>query len=62
MLGPIDDLDHSSRALGYGSKIGIDATRKLPAEGFDREWPDELEMTDAIKELVTRRWREYGFE
>jgi 4-hydroxy-3-polyprenylbenzoate decarboxylase len=62
VMGPIDDLDHASRKPGYGSKIGIDATRKLPGEGFDREWPDELEMSEAIKELVTRRWQEYGFK
>jgi 4-hydroxy-3-polyprenylbenzoate decarboxylase len=62
VLGPIDDLDHASRKLGFGSKIGIDATKKLPGEGFDREWPDELEMRRDIKDLVTRRWQEYGFK
>ena len=39
-MGPMDVLDHSSRAFTYGSKMGIDATRKWPEEGFTREWPD----------------------
>ena len=43
--GPIDVLDHASRALGFGSKIGFDCTRKLPAEGFGREWPDVITMS-----------------
>src|SRR6187551_1446919 len=38
-MGPIDVLDHSSRAFTYGSKMGIDGTRKWKEEGFDRAWP-----------------------
>jgi 3-polyprenyl-4-hydroxybenzoate decarboxylase len=34
---------------------------KLPAEGNVRAWPKELEMDEKTKELVTRRWKEYGF-
>jgi 4-hydroxy-3-polyprenylbenzoate decarboxylase len=40
--------------------MGFDATAKLPAEGRVRMWPKELVMDEATKELVTRRWREYG--
>jgi 4-hydroxy-3-polyprenylbenzoate decarboxylase len=58
--GPVDILDHASPDLGVGSKIGFDATVKLPAEGKVRNWPKELEMDAKTKELVTRRWREYG--
>jgi 4-hydroxy-3-polyprenylbenzoate decarboxylase len=58
--GPVDILDHASPELGTGSKIGFDATVKLPAEGKVRAWPKELEMDQATKELVARRWREYG--
>lgn len=58
--GPLDILDHASPGCGVGSKIGWDATRKWPAEGAVRTWPDELEMTPEIRELVTRRWKEYG--
>ena len=36
-MGPIDVLDHSSRAFTYGTKMGIDATKKWPEEGFARE-------------------------
>jgi len=58
--GPVDILDHASPDLGAGSKIGFDATVKLPAEGKVRMWPKELEMNAATRELVTRRWKEYG--
>ena len=43
-LGPIDVLDHSSRAFTFGSKMGIDGTRKWKEEGFDRAWPDRIVM------------------
>jgi 4-hydroxy-3-polyprenylbenzoate decarboxylase len=58
--GPIDVLDHASDMTGWGGKMGIDATRKWKAEGFPREWPKELEMTEDTIEKVTARWREYG--
>lgn len=58
--GPLDILDHAAPACGVGSKIGWDATRKIPGEGAIREWPAELEMSAEIKERVSRRWREYG--
>jgi 4-hydroxy-3-polyprenylbenzoate decarboxylase len=58
--GPVDILDHASPDLGAGSKIGFDATVKLPAEGKVRPWPREMEMDQETKELVNRRWREYG--
>jgi 4-hydroxy-3-polyprenylbenzoate decarboxylase len=57
--GPLDQLDHSATLECFGGKIGIDATRKEAAEGA-REWPDEIEMSEAVRELVDRRWREYG--
>ena len=56
----MDILDHAAPELGAGSKIGFDATVKLPAEGAVRRWPAELEMDTATKELVNRRWKEYG--
>jgi 4-hydroxy-3-polyprenylbenzoate decarboxylase len=58
--GPVDILDHASPDLGAGSKMGFDATVKLPAEGKVRAWPKELEMDEKTKDLVNRRWREYG--
>ncbi len=58
--GPCDILDHSTPYYGAGGKIGIDATRKIPGEGVVREWPDELTMTTQVRELVERRWKEYG--
>ena len=58
--GPLDILDHASPVCGAGSKLGIDATRKIAGEGQLREWPAELEMTAEVRELVSRRWAEYG--
>jgi 4-hydroxy-3-polyprenylbenzoate decarboxylase len=60
--GPLDVLDHSSPLPRAGSKIGIDATKTWPDEGHTREWPDEIIMSPEIKELVDKRWREYGFD
>jgi 4-hydroxy-3-polyprenylbenzoate decarboxylase len=59
-MGPMDVLDHSSRAFTYGSKMGIDATRKLPEEGFMREWPAVIEMDDATKRAVDSMWPSLG--
>ncbi len=61
-LGPVDSLDHASRLPDFGSKMGIDATRKWSSEGFTRPWPDEIRMDAATRERVTRRWKEFGLE
>jgi 4-hydroxy-3-polyprenylbenzoate decarboxylase len=58
--GPLDVLDHSAPLAKAGSKMGIDATKKWPEEGFTREWPEEICMTPEIKALVDGRWGEYG--
>ncbi|MEX2109153.1 MAG: menaquinone biosynthesis decarboxylase [Gemmatimonadaceae bacterium] len=55
-MGPMDVLDHSSRAFTYGSKMGIDATRKWPEEGFTRNWPKLIEMDEATKRRVDTMW------
>jgi 4-hydroxy-3-polyprenylbenzoate decarboxylase len=61
-LGPVDSLDHASRLPNFGSKMGIDATRKWPTEGFTRPWPDEILMDERTKELVDKKWKELGIE
>ena len=40
--GPVDDLEDASDLAAYGSKMGIDATRKWPSEGFTRPWPTRI--------------------
>ena len=60
--GPLDDLDVASPTAKFGSKLGIDATRKGPGEGYHRGWPPDIEMSSAIKALVDRRWSEYGLD
>jgi 4-hydroxy-3-polyprenylbenzoate decarboxylase len=56
-LGPVDSLDHASRLANYGSKMGIDATRKWASEGFNRPWPDEIVMDTKTKALVDAKWK-----
>ncbi|HDD52897.1 MAG TPA: menaquinone biosynthesis decarboxylase, partial [Thermosulfidibacter takaii] len=58
--GPVDVLNHASPLPNFGGKMGIDATKKWKEEGFEREWPPDIEMSQKIKELVNRRWKEYG--
>lgn len=54
--GPVDALDHSASFPRYGSKMGIDATRKSREEGMMRDWPEEIEMSEEIKRLVDEKW------
>jgi 4-hydroxy-3-polyprenylbenzoate decarboxylase len=65
-LGPVDSLDHAARLADYGSKMGIDATRKWSTEGFARPWPDEITMDAKTRALVNSKWtaltRELGIE
>jgi 4-hydroxy-3-polyprenylbenzoate decarboxylase len=56
----VDVLDHASRAFTYGSKMGIDGTRKLPEEGFTRAWPKVIEMDAGTKAAVDAMWPELG--
>ena len=50
--GPLDHLDHAPGRQFYGGKLGIDATHKLPEEDA-RPWPEEIVMSDEIRELVS---------
>ena len=57
--GPTDQLDHAASMYCYGGKVGIDATHKWESEGA-REWPERIEMSQEVRDLVDRRWGEYG--
>jgi 4-hydroxy-3-polyprenylbenzoate decarboxylase len=59
-MGPVDVLDHASRAFTFGSKMGIDATRKWPEEGFTRQWPKVIRQDDAVERAVDARWATLG--
>jgi 4-hydroxy-3-polyprenylbenzoate decarboxylase len=61
-LGPVDSLDHASRLPDFGSKMGVDATRKWASEGFTRPWPDEITMDNVTKAKVDRMWKSLGIE
>ena len=59
--GPIDDLDIGSSTRGVGGKVGIDATIKLPLEGGRQgDWPPDIIMDQAVKDLVDGKWSDYG--
>jgi 4-hydroxy-3-polyprenylbenzoate decarboxylase len=60
VMGPVDSLDHSSRLPDYGSKMGVDATRKWPGEGFTRPWPGVIEMSPEVKRRVDELWKRAG--
>ena len=49
---PSDALDHATTEIASGSKLGIDATKKLPGEGFKRSWPPLIKMDAAVKAKV----------
>jgi 4-hydroxy-3-polyprenylbenzoate decarboxylase len=61
-LGPVDSLDHASRLPNYGSKMGIDATRKWAAEGFTRPWPEMVASDKATRTRVDAIWKKLGIE
>jgi 4-hydroxy-3-polyprenylbenzoate decarboxylase len=59
--GPLDVLDHAADRFAFGSKVGIDATRKnRPWDGYAREWPRDLVFPEEITKRIARRWQEYG--
>jgi 4-hydroxy-3-polyprenylbenzoate decarboxylase len=58
--GPVDVLDHAAPRLGFGSKVGIDATRKWRGEGFEREWPDAITMDEKTKRYIDSIWHKLG--
>ena len=60
--GPVDHLDHASYEQFWGGKVGVDATRKLPTEGYRRPggWPAEAVMDPEVVRRVTARWQDLG--
>jgi 4-hydroxy-3-polyprenylbenzoate decarboxylase len=56
--GPVDDLDHAATRPGFGSKMGIDGTRKMPEEGFTRRWPDKITMDEDVISKVNEYFPE----
>jgi 4-hydroxy-3-polyprenylbenzoate decarboxylase len=60
VMGPVDSLDHAARIQDFGSKMGVDATRKWPSEGFARPWPDEIVMDPAVSSKIDGLWDSLG--
>jgi len=57
-----DDLDHTSQGKAYGSKLGIDATKKMKQENYGREWPEMVEPDERIVKLVNEKWKDYNID
>lgn len=55
--GPVDHLDHASYQHSFGGKIGIDATAKLPEEGYSRAWPEVVSMDPDVKAHIDEIWK-----
>jgi len=51
--GPADVLDHATGEMAIGSKLGIDATKKLPGEGFKRPWPPLIQMDETVQKKIS---------
>ncbi|HLE51223.1 MAG TPA: menaquinone biosynthesis decarboxylase [Anaerolineales bacterium] len=60
MDGPVDHLDHASYHHSFGGKIGLDATAKLPEEGYNRSWPEVIQMDAEVKARIDEIWGELG--
>lgn len=58
---PIDYLDFASPVSGLGSKIGLDATNKMPGE-TDREWGRPTTMTPSVKQRIDQIWDQLGID
>lgn len=58
--GPVDHLDHASYQQFFGGKIGVDATAKLPDEGYRRGWPERIVMSPEIKARIDDIWDQLG--
>jgi 4-hydroxy-3-polyprenylbenzoate decarboxylase len=58
VMGPVDTLDHAARRQDYGSKMGVDATRKWKEEGYTGRWPDEIKMDEGTKGQVDKIWKQ----
>jgi len=50
--GPSDVLDHATSEIAMGSKMGMDATKKLPGEGFKRTWPPLIKMDESVRKKI----------
>jgi 4-hydroxy-3-polyprenylbenzoate decarboxylase len=60
--GPLDQLDHAPNLASIGGKMGFDATRTWPEEGYPREWPEVARMSEDVRQKVDARWSELGIE
>jgi 4-hydroxy-3-polyprenylbenzoate decarboxylase len=60
--GPVDHLDHASYQHSFGGKIGIDATAKLPEEGYTRSWPEVVAMDSEVRSHIDEIWDSLGIK
>jgi len=60
--GPVDVLDHAAPHSLYGSKMGIDATRKIEGEEHFRPWPEDIKMSQDVVKRIDAIWAELGID
>jgi len=58
--GPVDDLEDASDLPAFGSKMGLDATRKWASEGFKRPWPKKISTTEEAARKAEEMWQKIG--
>jgi 4-hydroxy-3-polyprenylbenzoate decarboxylase len=58
--GPADAQDHATSQFAIGTKMGFDATRKLPGEGFPREWPPLIKMSEEVRRKMDQLFQSGG--
>ncbi|MDD5467976.1 MAG: menaquinone biosynthesis decarboxylase [Anaerolineales bacterium] len=58
--GPVDHLDHASYQHSFGGKIGVDATAKMPEEGYTRGWPEVARMSPEVRARIDALWEQLG--
>jgi 4-hydroxy-3-polyprenylbenzoate decarboxylase len=56
--GPVDQLSISNPVPNLGAKVGIDATRKRPEDGFPRPWPEEIRSDPTAVAAAERAMRD----
>ncbi|WP_035254121.1 menaquinone biosynthesis decarboxylase [Desulfatiglans anilini] len=54
--GPVDALDHAAPLPNLGTKMGVDCTRKWSGEGYEREWPELIRMSDSVRTKIDQLW------
>ncbi|WP_309571437.1 UbiD family decarboxylase domain-containing protein, partial [Deinococcus sp.] len=56
----LNNIDAERDVSVYGNLLAWDGAKKLPAEGFVRQWPPKITMDEAVVNRVDALWHVYG--